>query len=365
LKEFCNEKHIFLFRIKERSRRYEEDVRDQIKENIPLLNTYLRLTLTDKTIDDIKIDYEKIFQPYDPEKVKKHVGECKTITEFKMKYKREYFVLMETGNLSLLSKINNTPKSFTNEELFAQCQKITSYHEFVSKHSNLYNAALRRGLLNEVSKHMYRENAVGIKHTKEELQEKVKKFRAENPTLFRSGFWEQYHNEYAAAQRMGIIDELFPMETRPEPKKITKEEIVACAKKFRDENPTLFRNGFLKQYPYEYKIAHRMKLMDELFPWDARPKKIGIKEDTGVDKQELVECAKLFRIKYPKLFRAEFAEKHPREYKAARKLQIMEELFPMSTRPRSKSDLFSIPTPPENEGTANQPTVLTFLGENI
>jgi hypothetical protein len=156
-KEKCEEQDITLIVLNMRTRRWEEDVKQQIIEYLQTINQ-----ITNKSIvpeDVLKIDCKEIYKNLpaivDLKHVKEKIALCKTIKEFSSKFKREYRYLINSSQLHLLDPLRTkTVHPDTKEGIIEFCLSIDSYREFTQKHNCLYNKCIKLGILKEATKHM-------------------------------------------------------------------------------------------------------------------------------------------------------------------------------------------------------------------
>jgi len=152
--EKCKEKNINLIVIKETSRRYEEDVKEQVIESLNIINDATGLNITSQNVNDIQINYKKV---YDAElkidEIKLAISKCKNIAEFQKKHYNYYNIIHKTGMINLLDSIR-TVFIRTNEELFKICSEIKYYKDFLKYHSDIYSICHKKGILKDTTKHM-------------------------------------------------------------------------------------------------------------------------------------------------------------------------------------------------------------------
>lgn len=254
--EICKKNNIILFIISEKSRKYEEDIKEQISERIEEINANLNKEYSAKEIDNIKIDFEEIYNncshKYKLEGLKDAISECSNITDFAKKYVSIYNILLDTKKLHLLNPIRKKQK-ITNEELEDKCKEILDYHDFVSNHYKLYNIAHNRGLLDKVSSHM--KNRI-IYNTKDRVKEIAKK------CLSRSHFKSVNGGAYRWALKNKIIEELFPKKLpNSVPLKIMDEEEI---RKYAEKCSS--RAEFRKSFFKACEDSRKLGIIDKLFP---------------------------------------------------------------------------------------------------
>jgi hypothetical protein len=171
-RERCSQENITLIVLNMRSRRWEEDVKQQITEHLETINK-----ITNKKIvpeDVLKIDCKDIYKNLpaivDLDHVKEKIKECKGIKEFSTKFKREYRYLVNSGQLHLLDPLRTKAQySDSNEDIIKLCLSILSYKDFVENHKGLYIKCFRLGILKEATKHMKKTVRPFDHHSNDEL----------------------------------------------------------------------------------------------------------------------------------------------------------------------------------------------------
>lgn len=111
-------------------------------------------------------------------------------------------------------------KTYTREEIVAVANKYTSKIAFLNSDKNYYQAAKRRGILDEICKHM-EDNSARKPWTKEEILDLMSKF--ETPTAFRNA----HPGAYIATKRLKI--------PWPENYRVQSNKIVQSTKKLKAE----------------------------------------------------------------------------------------------------------------------------------
>jgi hypothetical protein len=208
----CKRKNITLLKIVERSRNYEEDIKGQIKENLHILPEAAR-RISEIDVDAVRVNYDKIFQLYDIELIKKHVAKCVSIPDFQKKFMSEYRVLAKLKRLDVLSPIRIFNINVTDQQILDEAKKFNVLSDFVKFASKWYQLAFKRKILDVATKHMIRKKPMSF--SKQDILALTQNFRMNHPDLFRGGFKSMYPAAYKAALRMGLLDIMFPMSTRP------------------------------------------------------------------------------------------------------------------------------------------------------
>lgn len=138
----------------------------------------------------------------------------------------------------------------SNDDLAAEAKRYKSRNEFNLKSSTAYTEAKRRGIFEEICKHM-----APIKKWKDatdaEIAQKAKKYKLRSVFIF--------HNQgaYNEAKRRGIYEEI--CKHMPEAQKPwTIKELAKEAKKYK------FRGEFQQKNPGAYRGALKRKCMDKI-----------------------------------------------------------------------------------------------------
>ena len=170
--QICTENCISLIVINMKSRRWEEDIKNQIIENLDIINkiTNKKITAVDITKIDCKEVYSNLPAIVDLTDINEKINKCTSISEFAEKYKREYRYLRKSKQTHLLNKLRKKLNHPTNyEELIKACKQISSYSEFTSNHFYLYSLCHKLGILNDVTKHMKRTTSKYRAYSDDEL----------------------------------------------------------------------------------------------------------------------------------------------------------------------------------------------------
>jgi hypothetical protein len=175
-KEMCKTAGITLITITENTRAYENDVKEQLINNLNIINTCTNNSFIPQDIHDIECknvyDYVLDFQNVD--RIKDYISTCKNIAEFQKKYSKEYHILRRSNKLFLLDSIREVI-TYTDEQLLNAAKKITSYTDFVND-KTLYQKCYRRNLLPKATKHMTRFKRKFIHMTDDELLQMAKEY---------------------------------------------------------------------------------------------------------------------------------------------------------------------------------------------
>ena len=201
-KELCNVNNIKLLCINETNRRYEEDIKNQTIGFLKDICDISKKLITREQIMLVKIDYKKLYEidDFDIEKIKSKIENYNSVKEFRKENEVDWNVLQKLGLLSLLDPIR-VNKSYTTEQLFAECKKINDYSDFIK--SNLYQVCYDRGILEEVSSHMIRHKRPDIQE--DEIIKLAQGYRR------RCDFKADYPSQYRRAIKLGLLQELFPI----------------------------------------------------------------------------------------------------------------------------------------------------------
>ena len=194
-KERCNQEGITLIVLNMRSRRWEEDVKQQLMEHLDTINkiTNKKIVLEDVLKIDCKNIYKNLPAIVDLDHVREKMKECKNLREFVHKFKREYRYLINSSQLHVLHPLKEKirwPDSV--EDLLKLCLKIPTYNEFVKNYSTLYNKCIKIGILNEATRHMKKTNNIFRSYSDKELTamvpvtaKNITHFKRHNGALYR------------------------------------------------------------------------------------------------------------------------------------------------------------------------------------
>lgn len=166
-KKLCKEKNITLITIKERNRKYEEDIKTQIIENLTIINSITNQSISDNDVLSVIVNYKNIYSidklndwnsPHHLEYLQDFIinSKCISISEFRRKHVGLCKRIDKLGLGYLFDPLRKIPKPLTNEELLAKCKEISDYSDFVQNHLNLYSKCHRRNLLDIATSHMTR-----------------------------------------------------------------------------------------------------------------------------------------------------------------------------------------------------------------
>lgn len=177
-KIICLQNEIKLIIVVENSRDYERDVKNQLIENLQIINDATNNNFTEFDINNIDCSnvYDEILNSKNIDEIKKKIKSCSNINEFIKNYISEYNFLKKNKMSHLLDEIR-IRKTLTNDELLEECKKISDYSLFIKEHTKLYNRCSKRGLLDVATKHMTRITKIYKFHTDEELIDMANKFK--------------------------------------------------------------------------------------------------------------------------------------------------------------------------------------------
>jgi len=171
-KEKCREENITLIVLNMRSRRWEEDVKQQIIEHLKTINTIVNKNIVANDVLNIncKDIYKNLPAIIDLDHLKKKINECNNLKEFSSKFKREYRYLINSGQLHLLDSLRSKIR-YPNEinKIIEMCLPISCYNDFIQNHNGLYLKCIKLNILKEATKHMKRHNKKYAYHTNEQL----------------------------------------------------------------------------------------------------------------------------------------------------------------------------------------------------
>jgi len=170
--KLCKDQSITLIVLNMKSRKWEEDVKQQLIKELPNINKITNNNILPEEI--LSIDCKKIYKNVsvilDLEEIEQKIATCNSIEEFGFNFKREYHYLQKSKQTHLLDKLrkkNSYPDTL--QELNELCKEIHNYGDFIKNHTGLYNKCIRLGIIKEVTKHMKKARNLYEIYTNEEL----------------------------------------------------------------------------------------------------------------------------------------------------------------------------------------------------
>jgi hypothetical protein len=215
---------------------------------------------------------------------------------------KEYELLqrLKTGDFKYGTK-NEANFKWTPDLIKQAATLYKSRSEFQKNDSNIYQAALRNNMLDD----LFPETAgKQINWTPDLIKQAATLYKS------RSEFMKNDRNAYSAALRNNMLDDLFP-ETADKRTNRTDDEIKQAAAPYKS------RSEFKYNDRNAYTAALRRNMMDDLFPETAgKPKPVFRTDD------EIKQIAALYKG------RREFFDNNPAAYSVALKRGMMDTLFP-------------------------------------
>ena len=169
-KEICDKNDITLIIIEENNRNYEIDVKNQLINNLEIINNITNNCFTELDVNNIDClnVFEDILKTKNIDEIKRKIAECSSVKEFREKHNKEYGFLRRNKKLDLLKDIRLSVEH-SEEELLKICKEITDYSYFLKNYSYIHQWFHKRGLLEKVTSHMKRNKSPYRNHTNEEL----------------------------------------------------------------------------------------------------------------------------------------------------------------------------------------------------
>jgi len=152
-------------------RRWEEDVKDQLVNFLPVINNTINKNVTENDIRkiDCKDIYKNMSSVKDIELIKEKIKDCKSPSEFAKKYNKEYSHLIKSKQLHLLDNIRTKRKSYTKEEILHLCKNISDRSIFIKDHFWLYYRCSKLNILKQATNHMNKITGTYQQYTDNEL----------------------------------------------------------------------------------------------------------------------------------------------------------------------------------------------------
>lgn len=196
----------------------------------------------------------------------------------------------------------------SDEQIRATAQTYTELGAFIKDHRDLYQAARRRGLLQEVTAHMLRKYA----------EWSVVEMRATAQTYTEVGAFKKDHSSmYQAAQRRGLLKEVTGHMSRKYAGPFTVEQVRATAQTYTDVG------AFIKDHPSMYQAVMRWGLLEELTAHMLRKCAAWSVEEVRATAHAYTELGT-------------FRQNHPRMYDFVRRWNLLDELTAHLSRKGSR-----------------------------
>lgn len=176
-RKMCDELGITLIVISETNREYENDVKNEIIQNLDIINKVTNNSITENDVFSVDCSdvYDHVFKIKNLEDLDDKIAECDSIADFMRKHKPEYDVLMKNNKLSLLDSIR-TRIEYSDEDLLEKCLEISDYSDFLRNYPKLYHRCHKRGLMEKATSHMTRKRRTYKYHSDEKLLEMANNF---------------------------------------------------------------------------------------------------------------------------------------------------------------------------------------------
>jgi very-short-patch-repair endonuclease len=149
----CKSIGIQLLTFKERSRFYENDIKNDIKTSLPTINNFCGTNFTPNEVDQIEVDYTQIYNSIaDWPSILQNINSCNTLDEYKSKFPVEYGIVCRRKRRYLLQNLKRKEKHvITNDQILDIIKKTyTTYNTFTK--TPYYHLCRKRNLLPTVKK---------------------------------------------------------------------------------------------------------------------------------------------------------------------------------------------------------------------
>lgn len=218
--KLCKEKNVTLIKIKERSRKYELDVKNQLIENLELINLITKKNIKISDIFNFSVDYRKLLPNL--EQIKEVCSRYLNVREFKQSEPYFYNLLVRRKLLREFTKHMSTSRTRYDEinidEIINKYDNIT---DFLKNESNLYQY-LKKNKLDYLIDHLKRPSKIW---TKKMVIEEINNYE------YIKDFKEKTGGCYLAAIRFGLKDELGKLKRKYE--KYTIDSLILSISKYK------------------------------------------------------------------------------------------------------------------------------------
>jgi hypothetical protein len=157
----CKEMGIFIFVIHQTQHMdYEFDIKSQVKNNIGIINRWLKLDISPQEVDDINCQsvYADIinFNYKNLGDIDNKSKNCSSIVEFQKKYRNEYEYLKKSNKIHLIEHLRTRPYRVSDQEIIDSGKEYNSISDFRKNNYRMYDLCKRRHLLSDTTSHMTR-----------------------------------------------------------------------------------------------------------------------------------------------------------------------------------------------------------------
>jgi len=181
-KDLCKSNGITLLVIPERDRHYERDIKNQLIENIDLINDNLNLNISKafiKSFDFNNCINDSIFNMDD---LKKLISKYKYLKEFKEKELKTYRKILRIKRKDLLNPLIKKRKSYNNDDIIKKSKKYIYLSDFIKNETNMYNQVMNNNKQHLISKLIKGQKLISI--ADEEILSQLNKKEYVNLTSF-------------------------------------------------------------------------------------------------------------------------------------------------------------------------------------
>jgi hypothetical protein len=151
----CKDLDITLITLVENGRKYEQDIKTQLINFLPIINRITNNLFVEREILSIDCSEAlKVIEKFsDLKTIKAEINSCSNIADFQKKYISSYNFLRKINRTDMLDEIREL-KPCSDEDIIFMCKKILHYSDFVKNNIQLYRKCHRRKILKDASSHM-------------------------------------------------------------------------------------------------------------------------------------------------------------------------------------------------------------------
>lgn len=216
----CEEQNVTLITIKETSRNYEMDIKNQLVGNLKLINSVTKKNITETDIISFEIDYKNLLP--NTEQIKKVCLKYDNVRDFKENEPYFYNLLVRRKQLREFTKHMSTSRTRYDEiNIEGVISKYDNITDFLKNESKLYQHIKKHKIDHLIENLRRRTNP----WTKESVLEEINKYE------FLKDFKENTGGCYVAAIRFGLNDELSKLKRKYE--EHTMEKVVSTISKYK------------------------------------------------------------------------------------------------------------------------------------
>lgn len=147
--KLCNDKKIDLIKIVENNRKYESDIKEQLVQNLFLINKHLNIKINEDYISSIKIDYGQVYEILGIDKIKEDLKGYQSISDLQKNNYPLYYKILKLDNYDELIHHLRKRKKYKIDYIKETIGRYKTLLSFIKEESALY-LYLRRNKMHDL-----------------------------------------------------------------------------------------------------------------------------------------------------------------------------------------------------------------------